>query len=154
MDWIIGLLVIGAVLVFFEAVVPGIVLGLLGAAALFAATVVAFVLYGPFAGIGTGVAALVLVGVVLWLEFKILPKTAFGRRFFHTQVQTAISQPPVAPPDVLGKTAEVVTPLRPGGLVRLDGRDYEAMSLSGFLEPRTPVRVVSIEEFKLTVTRT
>ena len=54
---------------------------------------------------------------------------------------------------VVGKTCEAVTTLAPTGYVRLDGRRYEAFSQSGHVAKGTVLRVVAVDNFRLTVTR-
>jgi membrane-bound serine protease (ClpP class) len=151
-EWILGLFLVGALLIFFEVVLPGGIAGLAGGLCLAGGVVVAFVNHG--AGIG-GVALLVAIGIVaatLYVEFKVLPKTSFGRRFFHLEEnrQTAADAGDTHA-QLVGREVEVATPLRPGGVVRVDGRTVEAVSVDGFMEPPSRARVVSADRFRVCV---
>ncbi|MFH1499344.1 MAG: serine protease, partial [Verrucomicrobiota bacterium] len=66
-----GLLLLGA-----EVFVPGAILGLLGGALLVGGCVLAFSDFGLTGGVIAVAAALLLTGLLLWFEFKILPRTA------------------------------------------------------------------------------
>jgi len=141
---------VGALLVAFEAVVPGGILGTIGAVALLCAVGLSFYDYGVNGGALAFAAALVLVAGVLLVEFKLLPKTVIGRSLFlkGSVTGTATAEPPR---ELVGACGEAMTTLAPSGYVLIDGRQHEAFSRSGFISAGQPVKVVAAESFRLIV---
>jgi len=141
---------IGALLVAFEVVVPGGILGTIGAVALFCAVGLSFYDYGVNGGALAFTAAFGLVAGVLFLEFKLLPKTAIGRRLFleESVTGTATAEPQQS---LVGARGEAVTMLAPSGYVLIDGRQHEAFSRSGFISSGSTIKVVAAESFRLIV---
>jgi len=141
---------VGALLIGFEVVVPGGILGTIGAVALLCAVGLSVYDYGVNGGALAFAAALVLVAAVLFVEFKLLPKTAFGRSFFlkDSVTGTAAAEPQQS---LVGSRGEAMTTLAPSGYVFIDGRQHEAFSRSGFISAGQPVKVVAAESFRLIV---
>lgn len=150
---VVALLVVGLVLLAFEVIVPGAVLGFIAALAMLAAVVVAFFEHGPAGGLLVLSVSLFAVFALLYFEFRILPRTRIGRRMFLHKAVEGASQPPVVEraSDVVGREALAVTALGPTGLVQVDGRRYEARCESGFADAGARLRVVRVETFQLVV---
>jgi membrane-bound ClpP family serine protease len=154
MNVILLLFMIGIVLLVFEVVVPGAVLGVLGALAMLAGCVLAFAAYGPGGGTVASVTALALLGLTMYLELVLLPRTRFGQRLTLQHSLASQSQPmPADAVAVVGKTAETLTTLAPSGYVLLEERRYEARSRSGLIEKGVPVRVAGVDNFQLIVSK-
>lgn len=153
MNLIILLFLVGLVLLGFEVFVPGAVLGILGALALLGGVVVAFMEYGQTGGWTAFGVASAAVGGLLFLEFRVLPRTRMGKRLFLESAVTGTSQPAIAEAGVVGRTGETLTPLSPSGYVDIDGKRYEAFCRSGFVPKGTPVRVVAVDTFRLIVSK-
>ena len=67
---------------------------------------------------------------------------------------SSVSQPPPATAySVVGRTAEALTTLAPGGYVEVDGRRYEAFCQSGHVNKGTMLRVVGLDNFRLIVSK-
>jgi membrane-bound ClpP family serine protease len=149
------LFALGIVLLVFEVVVPGGILGLMGALAMLAGCAVAFHRFGAAeGGLAVG-AALATLGAALYAEFVLLPKTRFGKKLFLHQAVDAKSQPPPADAAVVvGRFVETATTLAPSGYILLDGRRYEARSQSGLIAKGATVRVVGMDNFHLIVSQT
>ena len=128
---------------------------ILGGLAMLGGCAVAFGTLGTAGGlVATGVAMLVL-GIVLYVEFVLLPRTRFGRKFFLQNAVDATSQPPLASAaEVVGKFCEAETTLAPTGYVALDGRRYEAYSRSGLALKGARLEIVAVDNFRLIVTKT
>lgn len=155
MTAIITLFLVGALLLALEAFVPGVVIGILGGIAILGGVAVAFGTYGTGGGLIALLAGLLLIGVTLYLEFVVLPKTRFAKALSMSTNVTGTSQQPVASLDeVIDQTGETATPLSPSGYIMLNGRRYEAFSQSGFLPKGVPVRVTGLDNFRLIVTKT
>jgi membrane-bound ClpP family serine protease len=148
------LFLVGIVLLAGEIVTPGLVLGVLGAVAMFAGCAVAFARFGAATG---GLATLTaggLLAITLYLELVWLPKTRFGRKLVVHAASDAVSQPPVAEREaVVGKSAEALTTLAPSGYVSVGGRRYEAFCQSGHAPKGAALRVVGLDNFRLIVTK-
>ncbi len=153
MSSIVLLFVIGLILLGFEVFVPGAILGIFGGLALLGGTVIAFLDFGPDGGLLALAIALVLVGALLWLEFRVLPQTALGQRLFLRSSITGQSTAPAAPSSIVGETGTAVTVLAPSGYVTVAGRRYEAYSQSGYVAAGGRVRVVGQDNFRLIVTQ-
>lgn len=145
----------GLVLLGFEVVVPGAILGLAGGLCLLAGVALAFAEHGFGGGLIALVSALGLVGGLLYFEFRLLPRTRLGRRMFLRSEIAGASQPPVAADDdVVGAEAVALTALAPTGVVEVRGKRYEARCDSGFAEVGARLRVTRVETFNLVVIAT
>ena len=133
---------------------PGGILGVMGGLALLGGVVMAFVDLGAGAGWIALAAALATVGLLLYVELGVLPKTRLGRRLFLDAAVSGTSQAAPAQPEVIGKAAEALTTLAPSGYVIVDGRRYEAFCQSGLVPKGTELRVVALDNFRLIVTKT
>lgn len=155
MNAIVLLFMTGIVLLVFEVVVPGAVLGILGTLAMLGGCVLAFHLFGSGGGTLACAAAMGLLGVTLYLELVLLPKSRLGKKFMLRRAVEQRSQPaPANAAEVVGKLAEAITTLAPSGYVLVDQRRYEARSQSGLIAKGATVRVTGIDNFQLTVTIT
>lgn len=154
MNTVILLLLVGLVLLGFEVFVPGGVLGVIGGVAMAAGCGVTFYQFGALTGGLTTATAVVVLGLMFWAELVLLPKTRLGKKLFLQKAVDATSQPAVADAaTVVGRSCEAATTLAPSGYVMLDGRRYEAWSQTGLVEKGTTLRVVSLDNFRLIVTK-
>lgn len=152
MSLIILLFTIGILLLAAEVMIPGGILGIAGGVLLFTGCILSFVQLGTNEGmlaIGVTLAAAI---IVFYIQFKILPKTAFGKRFFLNEAvsgtSTAIGD---EARDLIGKAAESVTVLSPSGYVMVEGKRYEAFSRSGHISVGTVLEVVDANHFQIVV---
>jgi len=154
MNAIILLFLIGVLLLAGEVFVPGAILGIIGAICMLVGCVLSFSQFGASGGmLATGV-AVVLLGLMLYLELIWLPKTRVGKRMIVQSTVSATSQPPLAELNaVVGKTAEALTPLAPSGYVLVDGRRYEGFSQSGHVAKGATMRVTGLDNFRLILTK-
>ncbi len=150
---IVGLFVLGLVLIFFELIVPGGILGMLGALAMLGGCVLAFMEYGIGGGLLTSLIFATLSIACLVIELKFLPKTRVGGRFFLQESVSGTSHRPAGREDLVGKECESLTTLSPTGLVMIEGRQYEAFSQSGLVNPGTRMKVVGFDNFRVKVTK-
>ena len=148
---IVLLFVVGLLLLGFEVIVPGGILGAIGGMAILGGCVIAFGELGITGGGLAVLAAVLLVGLLLYVEFRILPKTAMGRRLFLKSKVTGTAHA-VREMDLGGKSGEAATDLAPTGYVMIEGKRHEAFSRSGFLDAGAKVKVVGMDNFRLIVT--
>lgn len=153
MELIILLFILGIVLLAAEVFAPGAILGIFGSLAMLAGAVLSFAHFGMGGGFLALAVVAVLLGLTFWLEFRIIPRTAFGRRMQVLAKVEATSQAPVGTDALVGQEGETSTTLAPSGYVTVAGRRYEAFSDSGHLPAGTPVRIRAHDTFRLIVTK-
>lgn len=144
--WMIAVcLLAGAVCFLLEICTPSFgVLAFLGVASLAGAAVFGFRIH-PFAGLGVILGCLLLTPVYLYVLVKILPNTPLGRRMFLPPAPDAsgTATPQASELSALvGKTGLTETPLRPSGVVRIEGRRYDALAEHDMIETGRTIRVV------------
>lgn len=146
--------VLGIVLLVLDLFVPGVILSVLGVIAMLVGTSHAFDQYGIGGGLlAFGIGA-VLLTVALYVEYVLLPKTPFGKKFFLQASIAGTSQAPAAETAALtGREGVALTPLMPSGQIEIDGRRYEALSLDGHVAKGLRLRVTGAQNFSLTVTK-
>lgn len=152
MNLIVICFLTGLVLLALDVFVASFLMGALGALALAGGCVLVWRDYGALAGGLTGVGALALLALAIWLELVVLPKTKFGRGLVVQSKVDATSQPAPADAAVVGQPAEAATVLAPSGYVLVGGRRYEAFCQSGHAAKGTALRVTGVDNFKLIVT--
>lgn len=154
MNAILLLFLLGVMLLAGEVFVPGAILGICGALCMVAGCIISFMHLGTGGGMLASGIAVGLLLLTLYVELVWLPKTTFGRKLIVQSTVHATSQPPLAQSEnVVGKTAEAITPLVPSGYVMVEGRRYEAYSQSGHTPKGAMMRVTSLDNFRLIVTK-
>lgn len=154
MTAIIILFLAGILLLAIDVIVPGMIMGIIGGLSILAGVVTAFNLYGSDGGMIALLCGGVLLGLTLYLEFVVLPKTKLAKVFSMQATVEGTSQPAVADlSTVLNQEGETVTPLSPSGYISVQGRRYEAFSQSGYLAKGVTVRVTGLDNFRLIVTQ-
>jgi len=151
MSTIIGLILAALVLVFFEVILPGGILGVIAAVCIIIATWLAGAEFGAFGAALTFLGAAAAVALLVFIEFKILARTSLGRAFFLKSSVTGHSNVEKATPEIIGKEGVAVTRLNPSGKVAIDGQTFEAASRDGYIDAGAPVRVAAQDNFKLII---
>ena len=148
------LFVTGIVLLAIEVIVPGGIIGIIGAVLMSIGVVVAFQEFGPTGGTIATILALCLGAVALYLEFSVFPKTRLARRFSLSDSSGSRTEHVLADREgILQREAVAVTTLAPTGYVELNGRRYEAFCQSGFVTAGTRLKIVDMDAFRLVVTQ-
>ena len=146
--------VLGSVLLLLDLFMPGMVLSLLGVLAILAGTASAFHQFGVGGGLLAFGSGAVLLTAALYLEYAVLPKTRWGKKFFLHAAIDGTSQAPAAETAVLtGREAVALTPLMPSGQIEIDGKRYEALSLDGHVAKGARLKVTGAQNFSLTVAK-
>ncbi len=153
MTLIILLFAIGVLFIAVEVIVPGGILGSIGALLMFSGCALAFRDYGIGGGLLALLAGLVVTALALFIEFRILPGTKLGRRAFLTTQITAVA-PAVGTEaqELIGQSAEALTMLSPTGYVRVGEQRYEAFCQSGQAPIGAALTIVGADNFRLIVT--
>lgn len=152
MTLVILLFALGILLLAVEVIVPGGVLGAIGGLLMFGGCAVAFREFGTAGGLAAVAVALLLAGLSLFIELRVLPRTAVGKRaFLHAEIRGTCSSFGDEARALVGKRGEAVTVLSPSGYVRIDGRRYEAFCQTGQAPAGTALEVVGADNFRLIV---
>ena len=148
MALIITLLILGAILLFLETLLPGMIAGIIGFICLMAAVILG---YRDF-GFQTGnlILAVVLVGLVIgvliWLKF--FPESRIARRFIS---QGSVGELGVDKPELLNGTGVALTQLRPSGVANINGQRVDVVTEGGLIERGAAVKVVAVEGSRIVV---
>jgi len=103
--------------------------------------------------IATLTSALILLGVGIAVLGRYLPRT---RRFQELVLGTGLSRTQgytaaATEVQLAGKRGRAVTPLRPAGVVEIEGRRYDVVSSGQFVPAGTPVEVVRVQGSRIEV---
>jgi membrane-bound serine protease (ClpP class) len=154
--WAIILIAIGFILVFIEIfLIPGFgPVGVLGAVLMAVGVAVAGYREGIrvaviYAGITIGL-ALPLCAIGFWL----MPKTRLGRSFILSTGENSEAGFKSIPAELdrfIGKTGVSLTPLRPAGIIDIDGVRLDALTRGDFIEKGKEIEVTKIEGRRIIV---
>lgn len=148
MELVVTLLVVGAILLLLETILPGMVAGIVGGCCLMAGVVLGFVRLGPAAGtwILAGTVVGLIAGFAVWA--RVFPNTRFGRAFISQGVSGEIG---TERPELLNQTGTAFTQLRPSGIALINGQRVDVVTEGSLIEKGTPVKVVGIEGMRVVV---
>ena len=148
MEWVVTLLVAGAVLMLLETILPGLIAGILGLLCLIGGVIQAYVVFGAEAGnyVLAGVILALMIGTFLWVKY--LPTSRAGRVFASESVGGNVN---AERPELLHQSGTTLTTLRPCGTALIGGRRIDVVTEGSFIEPQTAVRVVAIEGMRVVV---
>lgn len=155
MTVIILLFSLGIVLLAVEVLVPGGILGTIGGLMMFGGCVMSFIEYGTGGGIIALMTAFALTALAFYIELRVLPRTAAGKRAFLTSEITGVSAALGAEArDLIGKSAEALTMLSPSGYILVEGKRYEAFCQTGQAPAGAALEVIGADNFRLIVSQT
>lgn len=155
MTLVILLFALGILLLLVEVIVPGGILGTLGALMLFGGCIAAFIHFGTGGGMIAVAVALAVAVVAFYFEFRVLPRTTIGRRaFLHQEIEGVSAAYGKEARDLIGKSATALTMLSPSGYITIDGKRYEAFCPSGQVPAGTSLKVTGADNFRLIVSQT
>ncbi|UFJ43155.1 nodulation protein NfeD [Brevibacillus humidisoli] len=151
-DWLhIGLFVLGVVLMLAEIVLPGGIVGIIGFVSLSSSLVLAA--YDTEQGlVSLAFAALVTVIAAIWLVKRYGFKGLISKFVLSDELRSEAGY--IAPRDqreLIGQVGIALTPLRPSGIVRIDGKRVDAVSAGGFIASGTEVVVIQVEGTRVVV---
>jgi len=95
-----------------------------------------------------------LIPTVLFITYKIFPKTRFGKAVILTPPDQCKGDgvPSSKQYDaLLGKIGCVITPLRPVGMCIFSGQRLECVAESGYVDTGKKIKVIDVESTQLTV---
>lgn len=147
MTTIVILLILGAVLLFLETLLPGLVAGIIGFICLLVAV---FLGYGENFSTGNAVLGVVIVGLAAgtWAWLKFFPESRMAQKFVS---QSAVGELGVEKPELLHGAGTTLTALRPSGVATINGQRVDVVAETGFIEPGTNIKVVAVEGARIVV---
>jgi membrane-bound ClpP family serine protease len=148
MTLIITLLVLGAVLMFLETLMPGMVTGIIGFLCLVAAVILGYQEFGFRTGnlVLGGVVVSLALGVFGWLKF--FPESRIAKRFIS---RSAVGELGVAKPELLHCTGVAITPLRPSGTGLISGKRVDVVTEGGLIDRGASIKVIAVEGARVVV---
>ncbi len=148
MELVVSLLVVGAILLILETILPGMIAGIIGLGCLIAGVVLSYARFGLQTGnwVLFGVIVGLAVGFALWVRY--FPTSRLGRVFVSEQTVGDIG---TDQPALLHQTGEAHTQLRPSGTAIINGRRVDVVTEGVLIEKGTPVKVVAIEGLRVVV---
>jgi membrane-bound ClpP family serine protease len=148
MTFIVTLLIIGAVLMFLETLLPGMIAGIAGFICLMTAVILGYRDFGFQTGnlLLLGVLTGLVIGVVCWLKF--FPESRLAKKFIS---QGAVGELGVSKPELLNGTGVALTQLRPSGSAKINGQRVDVVTEGGLIERGTAIKVVAIEGSRVVV---
>jgi membrane-bound serine protease (ClpP class) len=151
MALIITLLILGAVLLFLETLLPGMVAGILGFLCLMAAVILGYRDFGYQTGtlILGGVLLGLMIGTWCWLKF--FPESRVARKFIS---RGAVGELGVDKPELLDASGVTLTRLRPSGVASINGQRVDVVTEGGLIERGATVKVVAVEGTRIVVRET
>jgi membrane-bound serine protease (ClpP class) len=148
MALIITLLILGAILLFLETLLPGMIAGLIGFICLMAAVILGYRDFGYQTGslILAGVLVGLLIGTWCWLKF--FPESRVAKRFIS---QRSVGELGVDRPELLNGTGVALTQLRPSGTASINGQRVDVVTEGGLIQRGASVKVVAVEGARIVV---
>lgn len=145
---IITLLILGAILLFLETLLPGMIAGLIGFICLMAAVILGYRDFGYQTGslILAGVLVGLLIGAWCWLKF--FPGSRIAKTFIS---QRSVGELGVDRPELLNGTGVALTQLRPSGTASINGQRVDVVTEGGLIERGAAVKVVAVEGARIVV---
>lgn len=148
MELVITLLVVGAILLLLETVLPGMIAGIVGGCCLLAGVIMGYIEFGAAAGtwILCGAVVGVIAGFCVWVKF--FPTSRYGRAFISRGVTGDIR---AEKPELLHQTGTAFTQLRPSGMALINGQRVDVVTEGSLIEKGMPIKVVATEGMRVVV---
>lgn len=148
MELVITLIVVGAILLILETILPGLIAGTLGLGCLIAGVYFAYDKMGVQTGnlVLLGVCVALIIGTICWLRY--FPNSRLARPLVS---KGAIGEIGTERPELLNQTGTTFTTLRPSGTAIIAGKRIDVVTEGALLEKGTAIKVVAIEGLRVVV---
>lgn len=145
---ILTLLLVGAILLFLEVLLPGMIAGIIGFVCLMAAVILGYRDFGYQKGsvILGGVLVGLVIGVWWWLKF--FPESRMARKFISKSTTGELG---VAKPELMHSTGVALSQLRPSGKANINGRRVDVVTEGGLIERGAAIKVIAVEGARIVV---
>lgn len=154
LTWALILLAAAIVLMLIETLMPGGVIGAIGALFLIAGIVVMFFV-DPTLGVITLGVFMVIVPIGVIVALRWFPTSPIGRRLTLSTAQqpdSVVYDPNVqAAAELIDATGVAISDLRPVGVCRINDLRLECLAEAGVIEAGRRVKVVSVVGNEITV---
>ena len=157
MSWfLIFLIGLGVVLLFIEIVfLPGFgAAGVPGVALVLAGIGFAWVKFGLRTSLIYGSATVALTIPLAIIGFWLFPRTRVGRSFIldiAANRAEGFQAPPQDLVNLVGKSGQSITPLRPAGAALINDQRVDVVTLGDFIEAEVEVEVILVEGSRIVV---
>ena len=144
------LLLLGLLLILFEFYLPGSVMAILGGIAILSAIILFAQTHSALAVFLFVVVAILsvagLIRFALWRIVKAKPESSiYLNKDQEGYIASSYDR------EAIGKKGVVMSDLKPGGYILIDGKQHQAISISGYISKGETVDVVSGQEESLIV---
>lgn len=148
MTLIILLLGFGAILMFLETFLPGLVTGMVGFFCWVAAVMLSYRDFGLQTGnlVLGGVLVGLVIGAFCWLKF--FPESRIAGRFISRRT---VGELGVTKPELLHRTGVAITLLRPSGTAFINGKRVDVVTEGALIDQGASIKVVAVEGMRVVV---
>lgn len=143
------LLALGFLLFAAEVFLPGLVLGSIGILCVLTAISWSFIGYGAFIGSLTLAASLLLGSIAFLIYLQTFQKLPFTKRLINRAATSDPDSPTQHP--LIGKTGISLSPLRPAGTAKIDGRRLDVVAENTFIESGVKIQIIEVEGSRIVV---
>jgi len=145
------LLLIGLILILCEFYLPGAILGISGGILVFASLITFAMQNGsPLAIAGYVIFVGVIVAGLIKFAIWRIPRAKPNRSIYSDDAQVGF-QASSFDTSLIGKTGVVITDLKPGGHITIEGKRVQAISQGGYIVKGEEVSVIGGQEDSLIV---
>jgi membrane-bound serine protease (ClpP class) len=154
--WSVILFVLGLAFLIIEFFVPG--FGIFGVSGILM-ILIGIVFAAPTIGQGffTLVIAVAATAILIPILYKLFGGPKLFRRLVLDEAETVdkgyVNIPDNSLSGLLGKTGDAITPLRPAGIIVVDGKRLDAISDGSYMPSGEKIRIVEVQGTKIVVTR-
>ena len=152
MESILLAIFFGYALILVEGFMPGGIFGLAGAVCIVLASYFA---YEEYPGLLAPTLTFVLGAIgglgIVFLEFRWLSKSNFGKYLFLSSTADGVSNNELPGEEILGCLGKTLTEHKPEGIVLLNGKNYDAYCVDGLLPKDKPIVVTGKDDFRLRI---
>ena len=148
----ITLLVVGLALLFFEILLPGLVLGTCALLTLAASVFVAYTETDSswYGHLFLGIAIVSITTTTIWF-IKYFPNTKMGRQLVST---STVGDLGIDFTDLINQTGTAYTDLRPSGKATISDQRLNVVTEGSFIEKDNSVKVIVVEGNRVVVRKT
>jgi membrane-bound serine protease (ClpP class) len=149
-QWYFLLVLCGLLLLGIEVYMPGAILGIFGGVCLIAAIVIGFIQFEAPWNIISAIAILFLsIGIIIAF-MKFLPNSKIFNKLALTNDMSE-SKGTDDFTDLTGQEGVAVTPMRPSGIITIDGKRVDVVAEGSWIDSGTNVKVIRVEGNQITV---
>ena len=145
----ITLLVVGLALLFFEILLPGLILGTCAFLTLAASVFVGYT-ETEYGHLFLGITVVSITTAIIWF-IKYFPNTKMGRQLAST---STVGDLGIDFTDLINQTGMAYTDLRPSGKATIGDHQLNVVTEGSFIEKDNSVKVIAVEGNRVVVRKT